>query len=97
MILIPFFGSGRPSWVQVDGVDLVEAAVDASCLEEEAVVWAGRHGVTAPGLSLQVLQQVKPWEEETEEVYIKQQLLSWPAINQSDTQYYSEAINTKQS
>lgn len=52
-------GSGLSSRVQVDGVDLIEAAVDASCLEEEAVVWAGRHGVTAPCLALQVLQQVK--------------------------------------
>lgn len=50
---------GGPSRVQVDGVDLVEAAVDASRLEEEAVVGAGRHGVTPPSLSLQLLQQVE--------------------------------------
>lgn len=50
-----------PSRVQVDGVDLVEAAVDASGLEQEAVVWAGRHGEASPRLALQVLQQVEPW------------------------------------
>lgn len=45
------------SRVQVDGVDLIEAAVDASCLEEEAVIRAGRHGVTPPCLAL---QHIKP-------------------------------------
>lgn len=53
-------GCWRPSRVQVDGVDLIEAAVDASRLEEEAVVGAGGHGVTAARLALQVLQQVEP-------------------------------------
>lgn len=43
------------SWVQVDGVDLVETAVNASSLEEEAVIWAGSHEVPAPCLTLQVL------------------------------------------
>lgn len=53
------------SRVQVDGVDLIEAAVDASCLEEEAVIRAGRHGVTPPCLAL---QHIKPWEEKKKQI-----------------------------
>lgn len=54
-----FCGALSPSRVQVNGVTVSEAAVDASWLEEEAVVWAGRH-VAAPRLTLEVLQQVEP-------------------------------------
>ena len=52
----------RPSGVQVDGVDLTQAAVDASALKQEAVIRARCRARVAPThLPLEVPQQVKPW------------------------------------